>query len=62
MAYTDLVSRAQCSTERLLVRSDALQNRDRNKHRICNGPGTAAHRSASATRCTASGTPVEGAA
>src|SRR6266550_2131758 len=39
-------------------RSGALQTRDRPIFRACGGPGSAAHRSARAPRCTASGTRV----
>src|SRR3954452_18017814 len=36
-------------------RSAASLNRDRNEHHVWYGPGSAAHRSARATRCAASG-------
>jgi hypothetical protein len=49
-AMTEIVSRTRCS-----VLHAAAQSRDRNEHRALYGPGSAAHRSARATRCAASG-------
>src|SRR3954453_18411033 len=42
-----------------VLRRDASLNRDRNGHRALYGPGSAAHRSARATRCAASGEHAE---
>ena len=39
-----------------LACAGALQTRDRYENRLCNGPGSAVHRFARASRCTASGT------